>query len=127
MRNSAAHRPVRTWRWRPARAFSSTVFSANTCVVWKVRLRPSFATRCGPNPLVLRPSTWMVPAVGGITPLIRLNSVLLPEPLGPMTLKISPRFTRRLTSRTARRPPNALVTPCSSTRLTLGSSAAAAW
>jgi len=36
---------------------------------------------------------------------ITLNSVVLPEPFGPMRAKIEPRGTSKLTSFTARSPP----------------------
>src|SRR5439155_1954496 len=52
------------------------------------------------------------PAVG--SPEIRLKSVVLPAPLGPMSARRSPARTARATSSTARRPPNALETDRSS-------------
>ena len=45
-----------------------------------------------------------VPASGAITPAIRLNSVVLPAPFGPITAKIAPSGTAKLTSATARSP-----------------------
>ena len=45
-----------------------------------------------------------VPASGANTPAIRLNSVVLPAPLGPITAKIAPSGTAKLTSATARNP-----------------------
>src|SRR5512139_3872376 len=53
---------------------------------------------------------------------MRLNSVDLPAPFGPMTQAIRPRSTDRLTSRTATKPPNDLVT--ASTRSSMASASA---
>src|SRR5580704_8062447 len=58
-----------------------------------------------------RPSTNTRPAVGCRCPLMRLNSVDLPAPFGPMTAAISPSATARSTSDTARQPPNDLERP----------------
>src|SRR5688572_29856691 len=44
-------------------------------------------------------------------PLIRLKTVVLPEPLGPMRPTISASSTRRARSSTARRPPKSFVRP----------------
>src|SRR5262249_4821493 len=61
-----------------------------------------------------RPSTKTWPAVGCRCPVIRLNSVDLPAPFGPMTAAISPSATARSTSETARKPPNDLDRPLTS-------------
>src|SRR5690348_698727 len=50
------------------------------------------------------PAKVMVPESGANTPAIRLNSVVLPAPFGPITAKIAPSGTAKLTSATARRP-----------------------
>src|SRR5262245_48696560 len=52
----------------------------------------------------------MRPSVPSCSPLVRLNSVVLPAPLGPMMARRSPGLTSRLTPSTARSPPNALET-----------------
>ena len=44
-------------------------------------------------------------------PVIRLKSVVLPAPFGPITLTISPWATCRSRSETTLRPPNASETP----------------
>src|SRR5579883_2933247 len=49
-------------------------------------------------------------------PVIKLNTVVLPAPFGPIMLMISPGMIRKLTSCTAARPPNLLVTSRSSRR-----------
>ncbi len=57
-----------------------------------------------------RPNRVISPSVGASSPLMRLNNVVFPAPLGPMMARRSPGSTRRLTWSTARRPPNALET-----------------
>src|SRR2546429_5823048 len=52
-----------------------------------------------------------VPEVGGKAPVIMLNSVVLPQPLGPMMQRSSPAPMDRLTPRKTWSPPNRLVTP----------------
>ncbi len=39
------------------------------------------------------PSKTMVPSVGGMTPVMALNNVVLPAPLGPMIARRCPRGT----------------------------------
>src|SRR5216683_7854022 len=70
---------------------------------------PFAAKRDGDTVAMSVSSKMMRPAVGRSTPLMMLNSVVLPAPLGPMTLQISPRVTARLTSATALRPPKLLL------------------
>src|SRR5215831_4401890 len=77
---------------------------------WNVRAMPSQATLCGLKPVMLAPSNSTVPSLGGIRPVMPLKSVVLPAPLGPISANISPRLTSKLTSSTAVRPPNRLVT-----------------
>ena len=48
------------------------------------------------------------------TPAIMLNSVVLPAPFGPMTAKIAPGATPKLTLSTASRPRKRLLTPLTS-------------
>src|SRR5262245_19706310 len=56
---------------------------------------------------------------------MRLNSVDLPAPLGPMTHAVRPRSTVRLTSRMATKPPNDLLT--ASTCNSMASAPAGDW
>src|SRR6516165_8716572 len=49
-----------------------------------------------------RPSSSIVPASGRIWPSTLLKSVVFPEPFGPITPKISPGITSKLTPPTAR-------------------------
>src|SRR5262245_29603745 len=58
-----------------------------------------------------RPSSRTVPLSGCRWPVIRLNSVDFPAPLGPITAAICFVSTDRLTSKTARNPPNDLEMP----------------
>src|SRR5213592_701383 len=52
-----------------------------------------------------------VPEVGGKAPVMMLNSVVLPQPLGPMMQRSSPAPMDRSTPRKTWSPPNCLVTP----------------
>src|ERR1700730_4018026 len=64
----------------------------------------------------LRPSKRTRPRVGWYTPVTTLKTVVLPAPLGPMSAKIDPSGTDRLTSLRATTPPNAIVSESSSRR-----------
>src|SRR5579864_7449978 len=52
----------------------------------------------------------MTPSLGCRKPLIKLKTVVLPAPLGPMMKRISPSFIASETLLTALRPPKRLVT-----------------
>src|SRR3990172_7756546 len=58
-----------------------------------------------------RPKSAMRPPVGACSPLMRVKSVVLGGRLGAMIARRSPGSISRLTSSTARSPPNAFVTP----------------
>ena len=58
-----------------------------------------------------RPNSATDPASGAISPVIRLNNVVLPAPFGPMTNRRSPGSTSRLTFVVTRKPPNDLLRP----------------
>src|SRR5579872_6766091 len=73
-------------------------------VRWNERPRPMPQMRCGGVPVMSRPSSVTVPLSGSRCPVIRLNSVDLPAPFGPITAAIWPVSTVRLTSLTARKP-----------------------
>ena len=60
----------------------------------------------GGHPAISIPSRRTLPASGRIRPVIRLNSVVLPDPFGPMMLTSSPAWTVRLMSAAADSPPN---------------------
>src|SRR6266508_5126641 len=92
--------------------FSITLSSPNRRVDWNVRAMPAFATACGGRPLISRPAKAMRPAVGRSCPAMRLKIVVLPAPLGPMMLRISPSLRTRSSPLTASKPPNCRVSPC---------------
>ena len=60
----------------------------------------------------------MEPAVGTYMPAMQLKIVLLPEPLGPMSPRISPSSTSNDTFETAVKPSNILVRPETARRAT---------
>jgi hypothetical protein len=62
-------------------------------VSWNVREMPSAQTSCGVSPLTGALLKRTAPLVGASSPAMRLNSVDLPAPLGPMIARISPRKT----------------------------------
>src|SRR5689334_4606487 len=66
------------------------------------------------------PAKVMAPVSGANTPAIKLNSVVLPAPFGPMTAKIARSGTAKLTSATARRPLKFLETLSSWSSATSG-------
>src|SRR5436853_1429309 len=72
---------------------------------------PSRLIACAARPVMSSPRKRTAPAVGGKAPVMMLNSVVLPQPLGPMMQRSSPAPMDRLTSRSTWRPPNCLETP----------------
>ena len=78
--------------------FSRTVCCAKGCTIWKVRVMPSRALRCGARPVMSSPSKNMRPLSGLMKPDISANSVVLPAPLGPISARRLPRGNARLTS-----------------------------
>src|SRR5258708_7805874 len=65
-----------------------------------------------------RPNRAIEPASAASSPVIRLNSVVLPAPLGPMMRRRSPGSTARSTPLVTRRPPNDFVNPLIASALT---------
>src|ERR1700730_3696660 len=91
---------------------------------WKVRAMPLRSLRCGGWRVTSSPRKMMRPVVGLNAPAIRLKSVVLPAPLGPMIPRISSSETLTLTSRSAWKPPNVFPTPTvASTAVLAGCSA----
>jgi hypothetical protein len=80
---------------------------------WKVRLIAAHAPVIG-QARDVSPPMRLVPASERMVPAIRLSSVVLPEPFGPMRPSTSPGETASDMLLTATRPPNALVTPSTS-------------
>ena len=69
-------------------------------VIWKLRARPRRLISNGGSPVDRRsPFSRIAPRVGAKRPLIRLNSVDLPAPLGPMIACRSPGGIARSTPR----------------------------
>ena len=91
--------------------FSNTVSLGKMLVRWNERPMPMRQMRCGGAPVMSRPSSRTVPLSGCRWPVIRLNSVDLPAPFGPITAAICRVSTVRLTSETARNPPKDLLSP----------------
>src|SRR5204863_169898 len=71
---------------------------------------PSRLIAWGGRPVMSSPRKRTVPEVGGKAPVMMLNSVVLPQPLGPMMQRSSPAPMDRLTPRKTWSPPNRLVT-----------------
>src|SRR5215470_17258121 len=101
------------WAWTASWVLSSTLRSGKRLVIWKVRARPWAARRWAGAVVTSRPNSVMRPELTGSAPAMRLNSVVLPAPLGPMSARRSPGRTARATPSTARRPPKCLLTPSS--------------
>jgi len=80
---------------------SRTLILPNTCRVWNVRPTPRRLSSTGDRPVMSQPFSSMRPASGSIWPSMLLNMVVLPEPLGPITPKISPAMTSKDTPPTA--------------------------
>ena len=93
--------------WRASTTFSNAFSRGSRRCSWKMKAtsrrslpRPRRHQRCSP-----RPPTQSSPAFGRSCPCTRRRSVVLPEPLGPVTSKSSPWATVTLTPfRTALRP-----------------------
>ena len=65
-------------------------------------------------PVISSPSSTIRPSSGGSSRLTQRSSVLLPEPLGPITQTTEPFGTTRSIPRSTWRSPKRLCTPCSS-------------
>src|SRR5262245_31642168 len=72
---------------------------------------PRLMIRCGARPAISWPSRRIEPPLGARAPDSMLKIVLLPEPLGPMSPRISPGSTANETLATAVKPPKRLVNP----------------
>src|SRR5882762_10165361 len=70
---------------------------------------PACATRYAGRPPISAPRKRTEPASGLSAPAMRLKTVLLPEPLGPIRPRISPSATSNETLLTAVKPPNLFV------------------
>src|SRR6056297_393125 len=90
------------------RTLSSTERFVNRRRFWNVRAMPRSTISLGRFPTTDRSSSRTSPELGVYTPVIRLNNVVLPAPLGPMTETISPGSTSKLRFVMACRPPKLL-------------------
>src|SRR5438093_4416554 len=104
----------------PTRTFSSTVMPRNACETWKLRAMPRRAIRWAGRLLMIRPWNRISPDEGGRLPLMRLISVVFPEPLGPITPSTSPRARWKSTSSSARTPPKDRLTDAPSSSMAIG-------
>ena len=80
-------------------------------VIWKLRDKPMRLISKGLRPSMRCPLRLMLPEVGAKRPLMRLNKVDLPAPLGPMMATRSPAATCKSTPRMISVLPNCLVKP----------------
>src|SRR5215813_10104570 len=90
---------------------SRTVMLLKIVVSWKVLTTPLRATMCGASPDIRSDRKRTSPPVGLRNEAISLNRVDLPAPFGPITERISPSCTAKLTSFTATSPPKRLDNP----------------
>src|SRR3977135_2497834 len=93
------------------------VSSANSCGFWKVLTSPAAAISCACHPAMFLPFQMILPALAGISPAMRLSSVVLPDPFGPKRPTISPFSMPKEMSATAVRPPKCLVSPAISSSM----------
>ena len=90
--------------------FSITVSLPMTLVSWNVRTMPIRATLYEETPARLLPSNCHLPVLGVSKPVSRLNRVVLPAPLGPISAVILCRGISRYSTSTALMPPKLRVT-----------------
>ena len=84
-------------------------------VIWKLRARPRRLISYGSRPSMRWPLSRISPLVGPKRPLMRLKSVDLPAPFGPMMATRSPGATARSQPRMISVLPNDLRSRFSST------------
>ena len=89
---------------------SRTVKVVNPTGVWKVLMSPISATRQGGRPSMRWPPNVIDPRSGGSNPVMALNRVVLPAPLGPISAVIWSWGITADTSSTATTPPKVLRT-----------------
>src|SRR3989441_2891114 len=93
------------------RTFSRTLSAGKTWQRWKVRAIPFCATRCTGRPVISSPAKNTSPACGLSVLVMRLNTVDFPAPFGPITARISPGSSFRLTPSTATSAPKRRTSP----------------
>ena len=77
-------------------------------MIWNERESPAATMRCGAARVMSAPASRTRPASGGYNPEIRLNSVVLPAPFGPINACSVRSVTTMLASTTACVPPKLL-------------------
>src|SRR3954447_7392012 len=100
--------------------FSRTVSEPNASSRWNVRPIPILARLSTVAPVMSTPLNRTRPLVGGCSPLMTLNSVVLPAPFGPMRPVIEPGSADSDASLTAVMPPKRTVTPVTSSKAMAG-------
>src|SRR6185437_7315808 len=90
--------------------FWRTVSDRNGFGTWKVRLMPPCTSLCEATPPIEASSKTTSPPSGAYRPEITLIAVVLPEPFGPTSPKISPGTTWKLRPSSAWKPPKRFIT-----------------
>ena len=93
----------------PIMTFSRVVMPGRTRTSWNVRAMRMRQISNERAPMISSPWKWIDPESGGSSPVMRLRTVVLPEPFGPIRPVMPPDGTSKERSRTATRPPNALL------------------
>src|SRR6476620_5305111 len=88
-------------------------------VCWNERLIPMRQMRCGAAPVMSRPASHTRPASGRRCPVMMLNRVDFPAPLGPMTAAICRRLAAKLTPATAANPSKDFLMSCTSSMVAI--------
>src|SRR5215813_1353781 len=79
--------------------------------IWNVRARPRWQMASGVRPAMSSSRKRTEPADGASAPEMQLNAVVLPEPFGPMSPRISPSRTSNETPLSAVKSPKRFVSP----------------
>ena len=109
-RASASLAPGRRSARRPPRSRGSTACGRGAGSGTCGRARGGRSRRAS-GPPISAPRNRIEPAVGGRAPEMQLKHVVLPDPFGPMSPRISPSFTSKDTALSAVNPPNRFVSP----------------
>src|SRR5262245_31639319 len=88
--------PLQNSRESPRRSATASVTAssalrpANNVLIWNVRASPRRTRSCGPSAVMSSPARKICPALGATMPVIRLMSVVLPAPFGPISATRAP-------------------------------------
>src|SRR6202041_2807214 len=108
---------------RPSATFSRVVAPGRTRTSWNVRAMRARHISNDRTPMISSPWRTIDPASGGSSPVMRLRTVVLPEPFGPMRPVMPPAGISKERSRTATRPPKAFLRPWTLSRAPGGGAA----